>query len=331
MANEVDLLKELARPFPANEIKFKPQAVSRDKTKAQASFYVDARAVRERLDAVFPLSWNDSYRTVRDDSKKMAVECTITIVIGGRTISRSDVGEGTGGEGESGSTASREKTAYSDAFKRAAVKFGVGAHLYAMPKVWAEFDAQYKRFTDKGKAYLAQVVNKSLAEQEKILGAATPPTVPASYEDNDEAEDPGPAPESPRKTNQPQPATRADESENTLAGNKEPITGGQRAALLKLAKGIAGIPDDDDEDSRVMRHMLWGLATGKDGEMVKTGELTQEQAGDIIVKKLPQLKANFEKAKIPPQERYAVLAAAFESGVNPFTDDLAALKEGYGS
>jgi hypothetical protein len=40
----------------------------------------------------------------------------------------------------------RLKAAFSDALKRAAVKFGVGRYLYRLPAQWVDYDAQKRRF-----------------------------------------------------------------------------------------------------------------------------------------------------------------------------------------
>ena len=49
-------------------------------------------------------------------------------------LTRSDIGKAQGSEGP--------KAAYSDAFKRAAVKFGIGVSLYAMSRVWLDVSQQ---------------------------------------------------------------------------------------------------------------------------------------------------------------------------------------------
>ena len=50
------------------------------------------------------------------------------------------------------------KSAYSDAFKRAGVKTGVGRYLYSLDKQWVGFDAK----------------SKQLSEQPKLPAWATP-------------------------------------------------------------------------------------------------------------------------------------------------------------
>ncbi|MCA9958311.1 MAG: hypothetical protein KC443_04725 [Anaerolineales bacterium] len=132
--NLSDVQDLLADPFPASEVQWKAQATSRDKTRALAVAYIDARNVMERLDsAVSPANWSDSYRVVEVDGRS-SVECTLTVC----GVSKTDVGT-------AGESADPAKAAYSDALKRAAVKFGIGRYLYALPKQWVAYDEQRKQ------------------------------------------------------------------------------------------------------------------------------------------------------------------------------------------
>lgn len=132
--NLSDVQELLAAPFPAADVQWKAQAISRDKTRALAVAYIDARNVMERLDSVVaPANWSDSYRVVAVDGRS-AVECTLTVC----GVSKTDVGT-------AGESADAAKAAYSDALKRAAVKFGIGRYLYALPKQWVNYDEQKKQ------------------------------------------------------------------------------------------------------------------------------------------------------------------------------------------
>lgn len=127
----------LAAPFSPDAIQWKPGATNRDKTRALALAYVDLRHYIERLNEVIGADWSDDYE-VQDGGK--VVVCRLTI--GG--VMRADVGE---------APTSDENTAtisLAQAFKRACVKFGLGAHLYRMPSQWVPYDAQRKRITDEG-------------------------------------------------------------------------------------------------------------------------------------------------------------------------------------
>jgi len=126
-----EALEILSRPFDPREVEVKVQAVNKDRTRAQVVAYVDARTVLDRLDEVVgPTGWSDTYEvltngTDADGRRLVEVKCSLTVL----GVSKEDVGEG-----------DSLKAAFSDALKRAAVKFGIGRYLYRLPKVWADLD-----------------------------------------------------------------------------------------------------------------------------------------------------------------------------------------------
>ena len=127
-----ECLALLRAPFPPEVVKWRPGTKTKDGAKALALAYVDARDVMERLDDAFgPQGWSDRYRTI--DDKSGVVECTIAAQYPDmRAVSKSDVGYPNGGMDDD----EPFKGAYSDAFKRAAVKLGIGRDLYDTPKFW---------------------------------------------------------------------------------------------------------------------------------------------------------------------------------------------------
>lgn len=108
------IVEKLNAPTPKEAIKTRP-----GKGKSGALRYVDARYVMERLDdAVGPFGWTDSYREVDN-----GVVCTISLTLDGEVwIPKSDVG--------TPSNIEPVKGKYSDAFKRAAVRWGIARDLY---------------------------------------------------------------------------------------------------------------------------------------------------------------------------------------------------------
>lgn len=106
-------LEELKKPFPVGNIKWRIGQKNKDKTRAMMLCYIDARDVMDRLDEVCGLDWSDEYKEVSG-----RIVCTIRI----GAYSRSDGAGDTDFEGEKGGL--------SDAFKRAAVKWGIGRYLY---------------------------------------------------------------------------------------------------------------------------------------------------------------------------------------------------------
>jgi hypothetical protein len=127
----------LAAPFAPSEVRFKPQAVSGNRALAIA--YVDARAVMDRLDSVLGVAgWQDSYQLLPDGS----VLCRLRCKLGEAWVVKADVGS----PSEQPDEGDRHKAAFSDALKRAAVKFGIGRYLYRLPRTWCDWDGQKKCF-----------------------------------------------------------------------------------------------------------------------------------------------------------------------------------------
>jgi hypothetical protein len=109
------------------------------RTCSLAICYIDARAVQDRLDVVFGVDgWQDRYVLLPDGSAVCRLRCRI----GERWVVKSDVGS----PSEQPDEGDRHKAAFSDALKRAAVKFGIGRYLYRLPRQWVDWDAQKRQF-----------------------------------------------------------------------------------------------------------------------------------------------------------------------------------------
>ena len=91
--------------------------------------YADARDVAEWLDMATGGDWSTDYSIPQRAPHDRALECRLTVC----GVTRVDVGETTADHNGDWSA----KDLHSDAFKRAAVMFGVGAFLYRLPKVKA--------------------------------------------------------------------------------------------------------------------------------------------------------------------------------------------------
>lgn len=125
------VLKEFLKEFDGAEVKVKPAMVKNNR--CLALHYIDARCVMDRLDDVVGVDgWRDEY-TVHPSG---SVECRLSVQIAGVWVTKADVGS----ESEQPDAGDRMKAAYSDAFKRAAVKFGIGRFLYRMPQQWMDYD-----------------------------------------------------------------------------------------------------------------------------------------------------------------------------------------------
>ena len=134
-----EALPLLARPFPPEAVSFKIQAQggsTRERpqpTWAQVVGYLNARDVIGRLNQVAGGAWSARYRPLDEELRPPAgrsgertvwAVCELTVF----GVCRSDVGEA-----EDSEHVRAPKGAYSDALKRAAVHFGIGHVLYAMP------------------------------------------------------------------------------------------------------------------------------------------------------------------------------------------------------
>ena len=125
-------LEQLRKPFPAKSISFKCQTKPNEKGNSLVVAYIDARDVMDRLDDVVGPDWGDRYE--KSGTAKGLV-CYLTVA----GVTRADVGDD---DNDNEAT----KSAYSDAFKRAAVKFGIGRFLYDLPKMWAKAKPMGKSF-----------------------------------------------------------------------------------------------------------------------------------------------------------------------------------------
>ncbi len=125
-------LEQLRKPFPASKISFKCQTKPNEKGNSLVVAYIDARDVMERLDDVIGPDWSDRYEKA---GTAKGLVCYLTVC----GVTRADVGDDDN-ENEP------VKSAYSDAFKRAAVKFGIGRFLYDLPKMWGKAKPVGKSF-----------------------------------------------------------------------------------------------------------------------------------------------------------------------------------------
>ncbi|MAF44206.1 MAG: hypothetical protein CMI54_08630 [Parcubacteria group bacterium] len=129
MSENQFIVNSLNDPTPRDRIKFRVGFTNRTKTKACMLAYVDARYVMDKLDeSVGKENWCASYSVVGD-----VMFCTIEVKWpDGSVTTKSDCGMETEVDAEKGQA--------SDAFKRAAVHYGIGRDLYSMEKHWADCD-----------------------------------------------------------------------------------------------------------------------------------------------------------------------------------------------
>jgi hypothetical protein len=168
LADVEALTQSLSEPFDPREVKFKPAVVSGNR--AMAIAYVDARVIQDRLDDVLGAAgWQDEYECLPEGG----VVCRLRLRLGDEWITKMDVG----GPSEQPDEGDRRKAAFSDALKRAAVKFGVGRYLYRLPAQWVDYDPQKRQFVRTPTLPASALPRKSLP-----VPAAAPKPKPAARE-----------------------------------------------------------------------------------------------------------------------------------------------------
>jgi hypothetical protein len=98
--------------------------------------YIEANTVRERLDTVVPGEWDLTLELLPSLASLQDVEgqeCAFKARLQVLGVIREDIGVG-----------KDYKQASTDAFKRAAVRFGIGNELYAYEQNWVEMDGDGK-------------------------------------------------------------------------------------------------------------------------------------------------------------------------------------------
>jgi hypothetical protein len=129
----MSILEQLSAPFDPDRVSWRVGATSGDKSKGLALAYIDARDVMQRLDEVAGAGWQCTYPHAGTKTV-----CSIGIKIGDEWIWKSN------GAGDSDVEA--EKGALSDAFKRAAVMWGIGRYLYDVDSPWVQIEAMGRSF-----------------------------------------------------------------------------------------------------------------------------------------------------------------------------------------
>ena len=143
MAKDAKTIREeLARPFAPEDLEWRIQVTSKDKTSGLAIPYVTNRAIQDRLDEVVgPENWYNDYRPWHGNGKKDAQICGISIYF-------EDKGFITKWDGAEDSDIEPIKGGLSDSMKRSAVQWGIGRVLYKMTKpLWV-------RIEQKGNSYV---------------------------------------------------------------------------------------------------------------------------------------------------------------------------------
>lgn len=156
--------------FPEADVSCRPGAVfTRDgQDQAAVLWYLDARAVMNRLDDVFGVAgWQTKFETAFD---KAMVVCHLSCRVNGEWITKSDVGA----LSEQPDEGDRYKAAFSDSLKRSAIHWGIGRYLYEMPFQSHAFDKQRKKFSGNPKmpaAFVPKAAGKQAPAKENAPSA----------------------------------------------------------------------------------------------------------------------------------------------------------------
>ena len=133
------VLAQLKNPFPANLLKYRIGATTKDKKRAIPLFYLTARDVEKRLDDVFGFGgWSKDTELITTQNGLVAAKTTIWVTLpDGTSLHRDGIGEPTKVAGPLG--------AESQSLKRAAANLGIGRYLYYLDAGWQELD-EHGRF-----------------------------------------------------------------------------------------------------------------------------------------------------------------------------------------
>ncbi|MDP9205571.1 MAG: Rad52/Rad22 family DNA repair protein [Gemmatimonadota bacterium] len=175
---KTDVWAKLSAPVPSGVISWRQdgKVAARDsKYFARFVAYIEANTVRERLDTVVPGEWDLTLELLPavpgEDGE--GVQCSFRARLQILGVIREDVGTG------------RDyKQASTDAFKRAAVRFGIGHELYAYEQNWVEMDSDgkyAKPLEDPQVAYMRRYGSPASATagaEPAASGNGTPETAP---------------------------------------------------------------------------------------------------------------------------------------------------------
>lgn len=145
-----EIMAQLARPFSPDLICWKPQALSKDRTRGLAVPYADPRAYLDRLNEVVPEGWHSRAAFTVAAGKLV---CVVHLAILGVTRY---------GDGEADLNDANTATAASaQGLKRAATAFGLGRYLYDLPTPWEEYDDRSRQFSEAAQRQLRTLYLKA--------------------------------------------------------------------------------------------------------------------------------------------------------------------------
>lgn len=164
-----NLQEKLEAPFAYEEIEWRINKVYRSR-KATVLAYMTSRAVMKRFDEVFGIDgWSDSYQHV-EGGIVCSISCRFFDESGDAFwVKRSDGAPPTNYEAFKGGI--------SDAFKRAAVKWGIGRYLYGLDETWTTINEKEGR--GHPNAHFTSYSGKDKGGEFRVSGYWLSPMLPA--------------------------------------------------------------------------------------------------------------------------------------------------------
>lgn len=163
---QITLLERLSAPFDPALVSWRVGQTNErfrkgdDPLKGKALAYIDARDVMGRLDEVVGCeNWMDRYPHANG---KTVCDIGIRVERDDDAMPWEWVWKA---DGAGDTDVEAEKGALSDAFKRAAVRWGIGRYLYSIPSPWVALDER-KQITDAGHKHLEELLAKYTSEFE---------------------------------------------------------------------------------------------------------------------------------------------------------------------
>ena len=148
--NEQELTKRLTAPFEAQDVEWRIQQTTQDKSRGLAVAFLTSRAIQKRLDeTVGPFHWKTEFSPWHQIGNGSQL-CALSIYDEERKewVTKTD--------GAENSDIEPVKGGLSDSFKRAAVQWGIGRYLYSMGALWVDVEQRGKNcyITESGRKTL---------------------------------------------------------------------------------------------------------------------------------------------------------------------------------
>jgi hypothetical protein len=231
--------QNLSKPFNPELISWRIGSTTSDKQRGLALAYIDGRDVMQRLDEVVgPENWQARY----SHADKITI-CEIGIRIDGEWVWKAN--------GAGSTDVEAEKGACTDAFKRAAVLWGIGQYLYSLKSPWVDVelvnDRCVIRESEKAKL-MAVLAGEAVASNPPVNEPAVAPVASAT------SSPPRVAPEQPKKFDTS--AIRKRLLELKQKPDAESLAKAHRHLSGKITEGMDKQQQLDFDDEL---QLLWGM------------------------------------------------------------------------